>query len=115
MNTLNPRQIWLAVEPVDMRAGIDGLATRVQQSMGRSPCDGAAYIFRNRRSSRLKVLVWDSTGVWCCQRRLHQGSFIWPSCAGTSAFEISQEQWDWLIAGVDWQRLSPQKTPDRTF
>lgn len=115
MNTQISRQIWLAIEPVDMRCGIDGLATRVQQSLGRSPCDGAAYVFRNRRCSRLKVLVWDSTGVWCCQRRLHQGSFVWPSHAEESAFELSPAQWDWLIAGVDWQRLSPQKTPDWAF
>lgn len=119
MNMLHPQQIWLALEPVDMRIGIDGLATRVQQSLDRSPCDGAAYVFRNRRSSRIKVLIWDSTGVWCCQRRLHQGSFVWPSLVdpgvGTSVFELSLAQWNWLITGIDWQRLSPQNTPKWTF
>ena len=119
MNVLVPQQVWLAIEPIDMRIGIDGLATRVQQSLARSPCDGAAYVFRNRRSSRIKVLVWDSTGVWCCQRRLHQGSFVWPSHVDASVnagtHELSMTQWNWLITGIDWQRLSPQHTPQWSF
>lgn len=100
-----PTQIWCAVDAVDMRMGIDGLSLRVQQALGKSPCDGSAYAFRNRRANRLKLLVWDSTGVWLCQRRLHQGSFVWPQ-AGDTVCTLSTTQWDWLIAGVDWQRLS---------
>jgi len=69
-------QVWVVVEPVDMRLGIDGLSQRIQATLGRSPCDGSAYAFRNRRGTRLKRLVWDGTGVWLCQRRLHEGSFI---------------------------------------
>ena len=70
-----PNQVWLVVEPIDMRAGIDGLSQRIQNTLGRSPCDGSAYAFRNRRRNRLKLLVWDGTGVWLCHRRLHQGHF----------------------------------------
>lgn len=106
--------IWLAVEPVDMRIGIEGLCGKIVQSLGKSPSDGSAYVFRNRRSTRIKVLMWDHTGVWLCQRRLHQGSFVWPTNAAV-VFELNQEQWNWLITGVDWQRLSPQKQPDWRF
>ena len=74
---LQPEQVWLAIEPVDMRLGIDGLSLLVQEALGKAPCDGSAYAFRNKRSNRLKLLLWDGTGVW-------------------------------LIAGVDWQRLSAQ-------
>ena len=88
-----------------MRMGIDGLSLRVQQALGKSPCDGSAYAFRNRRANRLKLLVWDGTGVWLCQRRLHQGSFVWPQ-AGDAVCTQSATQWNLLIAGVDWQRLS---------
>ena len=101
----SPTQIWCAIEAVDMRMGIDGLSLRVQQALGKSPCDGSAYAFRNRRANRLKLLVWDGTGVWLCQRRLHQGSFVWPQ-AGDAVCTLSATQWNWLIAGVDWQRLS---------
>ena len=53
---------WLVVEAVDMRGGIDGLSQRIQNLLGRSPCDGTAYGFRNRRGTRLKLIVWDGTG-----------------------------------------------------
>ena len=114
MSAIIPTKIWLAIEPVDMRIGIDGLATRVQQALDKSPCDGAAYVFRNRRCTRLKVLAWDDTGVWLCQRRLHRGSFVWPS-VDTRTVELSPAQWNWLITGVDWQRLSPKQAQDWRF
>ena len=97
-------QVWLVVEPIDMRAGIDGLSQKIQATLGRSPCDGSAYAFRNRRQNRLKLLIWDGTGVWLCQRRLHRGHFIWPS-ADTPVCTLNAAQWNWLITGVDWQRL----------
>ena len=100
-----PNQVWLVVEPIDMRAGIDGLSQRIQNTLGRSPCDGSAYAFRNRRLTRLKLLVWDGTGVWLCQRRLHRGHFTWPTSNATT-FSLTPAQWGWLTAGVDWQRLS---------
>jgi transposase len=75
---IRPDQVWLAIEPVDMRTGIDGLSLKIQQVLGRSPCDGTAYAFRNRNGNRIKLLVWDGTGVWLCVRRLHHGRFTWP-------------------------------------
>ena len=101
----SPPQIWLAVMPIDMRRGIDGLSSIVQQALGQPPCAGSAFVFRNRAGNRLKLLLWDGNGVWLCQRRLHLGSFVWPKATEPS-FSISQEQWQWLVAGVDWQRLS---------
>lgn len=100
-----PSQIWIAVTPVDMRRGLDGLSSIVQQSLGRAPCAGSAFIFRNRAGNRLRLLLWDGNGVWCCQRRLHQGRFVWPK-VNDAVFALSQAQWQGLVAGVDWQRLS---------
>ena len=99
-----PAQVWLVVEPVDMRLGIDGLSARIQQSLGRSPCDGAAYAFRNKRGTRIKLLQWDGTGVWLSQRRLHQGGFVWPKVTD-ELFSVTPEQWQWLVGGIDWQRM----------
>ncbi len=100
-----PAQIWIAVTPVDMRRGLDGFSGIVQQTLGHSPSAGPAFIFRNRAGNRLRLLLWDGNGVWLCQRRLHQGAFVWPKVDDV-VFAISQAQWQWLIAGVDWQRLS---------
>jgi len=101
----NIGQIWLVVEPADMRRGIDGLSMIVQQALEHSPCAGSVFVFCNRAGNRIKVLLWDGTGVWLCQRRLHKGRFVWPK-SGDCCFTLTQSQWEWLIAGVDWQRLS---------
>ena len=107
---IRAEQIWLAVEAVDMRQGIDGLSLRIQQALGRSPCDGSAYAFRNRAGNRIKLLVWDGTGVWLCVRRLHQGRFTWPQ-SNDATCVLSQSEWRWLTSGVDWRRLQP-KAPE---
>jgi len=100
-----PGQILLSVAPVDLLRGIDDLSALVQQALGQQPCAGSAFVFHNASGNRIKVLLWDGNGVWLCQRRLHQGHFIWPK-PGESRFSITQSEWEWLIAGVDWRRLS---------
>ena len=97
-------RVWLAVEAVDMRQGIDGLSLRIQQALGHSPCDGSAYAFRNRAGNRIKLLVWDGTGVWLCVRRLHRGGFTWQQ-SDDAVCVLSEAEWRWLTTGVDWRRL----------
>lgn len=104
---IQPEQVYLLVDPVDMRWGMQRLSLLVQQTLGRSPCDGTAYGFTNRSRSRLKLLLWDGNGVWLCQRRLHQGHFHWPA-AGDLSYHMPAEQWHWLVAGVAWRRLCAQ-------
>jgi transposase len=79
----------------------------VQQSLGHNLCAGLAFVFRNASGNRVKVLLWDGNGVWLCQRRLHQGHFIWPqSKSSEPCFSLTEGQWEWLVAGLDWRRLS---------
>lgn len=64
-----------------------------------------AYVFRNRWGTRLKIVRAEVHGVWLCERRLHKGSFVWPR-ATARTFDLNLAQFEWLIAGVDWQLLS---------
>ena len=96
---------WLLSAPVDFRCGADRLLVHVRETLGRDPLDGSAYVFCNRRSSRMKVLVVDTQGVWLATRRLHQGRFVWPS-ANETLWSLTHRQFTWLCAGVDWRRLS---------
>lgn len=114
--------LYIVVESVDMRRGIEALSAYVERHLQQSVCAGALYLFSNARRNRIKLLVWDATGVWLAQRRLHQGRFVWPQCTPGSEgkqdshnnksnrtpqpYCISTEQWQWLITGVDWMRLS---------
>ena len=96
---------WLVHGAVDFRCGADRLLVHVREVLQRDPLDGSAFVFSNRRGTRLKVLVVDAQGVWLAQRRLHRGRFVLPSTQ-ESLSSLSRAQFEWLCAGVDWQRLS---------
>ena len=70
--------IWLALGASDLRGGIDSLLAQVLRGFGQGVQPHHAYIFANRRATRLKVLVLGGVGLWLCLRRLQAGSFAWP-------------------------------------
>lgn len=102
--------MWLAVEPVDMRAGADRLLARVVQVFGAAQMHHG-YLFANARANRIKLLVHDGFGVWCAARRLNAGSFEWPrsGAAGAVPMTLSKDQFDALILGLPWQRLEQMR------
>jgi transposase len=93
---------WLAVDPVDMRAGPNTLLARVVEVFGAARSHHG-YLFANARGTRLKLLVHDGFGLWCAARRLNQGRFVWPSGGATAA--LTRSQFDALVLGLPWQRL----------
>lgn len=102
---LRPTGWYVAVAPIDLRCGMDRLLVKVQVELGRDARDGGAYVFRNRSATRVKLLCVDAQGVWLCVRRLHEGRFVWPS-ANDAVCALTAQQFAWLRAGVDWERLS---------
>ena len=95
--------VWLAVEPLDMRADTEAALTRVVNVFGASR-PHHAYLFANRRANRMKVLVHNGIGVWLAARRLNSGKFVWPKDAG-STLAMTRVQLDALVLGLPWQRL----------
>ena len=95
--------VWLAVEPLDMRAGTESALARVVRVFGAAH-PHHAYLFANRRANRMKVLVHDGIGVWLAARRLHQGKFVWPKDAGAT-LDLSRAQLDALVLGLPWQHM----------
>ena len=69
-------RILVPVAAVDFRKGIDGLARLCRQELQADPFSGALFVFRNRRATALKILVYDGQGYWLCQKRLSKGRFI---------------------------------------
>lgn len=94
--------VWLATEPLDMRAGSDKALARVVSVLG-SAAPHHAYCFANRRANRMKVVVHDGIGVWLAARRLHVGRFVWPAAGGT--LTLSAAQLEALVLGLPWQRI----------
>ena len=96
--------VWLSTEPMDMRAGTDTALARVVQVFGAGR-PYHAYLFANRRSTRLKVLVHDGIGIWLAARRLHEGRFVWPGGGLGAQQSLTREQLDALVLGLPWQRI----------
>ena len=109
-------RILLAVAPVDFRRGIDGLAQVCRAALQVDPLSGVVVVFRNRRGTALKVLVYDGQGFWLCQKRLSTGRFQWWPDAAGGATALEAHQLQLLLWNGDpdrartqpaWRRVSP--------
>jgi len=95
-------RVLVAVEPVDFRKGIDGLVRLCREELRSDPFSGSVFLFRSRRATAIKLLVYDGRGFWLCQKRLSQGRFrYWPQSVGDSSRELEAHELGVLIAGGD--------------
>ena len=62
-------RIFVAVQPVDFRNGIDGLVRLCKEVLDQDPFHGGLFVFRNRSATSVKALVYDGQGFWLCQMR----------------------------------------------
>ena len=109
-------KILVAIAPVDFRRGIDGLARLCQETLQQDPFAGAVFVFRNRKGTALKVLMYDGQGFWLCHKRLSRGHFSWwPSATAGSAQRLAAHQLSVLLsagnptqtgAAPDWRPLA---------
>jgi len=82
-------RILVAVQPADFRKGIDGLAGLCRNVLREDPFSGCVFVFRNRRATAIKILVYDGQGFWLCQKRLSKGRFQWwPESAASAVREL---------------------------
>jgi transposase len=95
-------RILVAVEPVDFRRGIDGLAAVCRQALQADPLDGTLFVFCSRSRRSLKCLVYDSQGFWLCQKRLSQGHYsAWPKGGGLNRESLTAPQLHTLLWNGD--------------
>ena len=90
-------RILLAVDPVDFRKGIDGLAA-ICTMLDLDPFSGYLFVFRSRSGTSLRILTYDSQGFWLCQKRQSKGRFRWWPKGGTitrcAAHELQALLWN---------------------
>lgn len=107
---IQPEKIWLAIDPVDMRAGPDTLLAHVVKVFGEAQAHHA-YLFTNKRRNRMKVLTHDGYGIWLLARRLHEGRFHWLKADPLrSRVVLSEAQWQSLIVGLPWHQVNSHQT-----
>jgi transposase len=95
-------RILLAVEPVDFRKGIDGLAALCRQVLLSDPMCGTLFVFCSRRRHAIKCLIYDGQGFWICQKRLSQGRFAgWPQDGGGGSLRLEAHQLQLLLWNGD--------------
>jgi transposase len=96
-------RVWIAGGVTDMRCGMNSLALKIQQGLGRDPHSGEIFCFRGRKADMVKLLWFDGIGVSLYAKRLEAGKFVWPSSATGEAVAISAAQLGYLLDGIDWR------------
>jgi transposase len=95
-------RVLVAVEAADFRRGIDGLAQQCRASLAADPFSGAVFVFRNRRRTAIKVLVYDGQGYWLCHKRLSKGRFRWwPTARGEASAALQAHELQVLLSAGD--------------
>lgn len=95
-------RVLVAIAPADFRKGIDGLAKECRVVLKSDPFSGAVFVFRNRRKTAVKLLVYDGQGFWLCQKRLSTGKFKhWPSSQGEVSTKLQTYELSVLLSGGD--------------
>ena len=102
MLSLSPAiQVFMAIEPVDLRKGFDGLSAAVQNVFDRNVLDGHLFLFLNRRRDRIKLLWWDRDGLALFYKRLERGTYEVPRHApGNKQLRLDATQLSLLLNGV---------------
>lgn len=105
-------QVFVALEPVDLRCGFDRLAGLARERIGYDPRSGALFVFVGRRGCASKVLFFDGTGMCILHKRLDRGVFKVPSRVEGDAghMEIDEAAFEALLDGLP---ISPSQGTTR--
>lgn len=97
-------RVLLATRPVDFRKGAHGLAALTVAMLGEDPFSGVVVVFRSKRADRVKILIWDASGLVLIWKQLQQGGFRWPPVVD-GAMRLSAVEFAALFDGLDWTRV----------
>ena len=113
-------RIFIAAEAVDLRRGFDGLSAATRSIILQDPMSGHVFAFLNRRRNRIKLLIWDRTGLVLVYKRLEQGTFRIPTEPSPGARHVELDSGDLglMLEGIDlrgarrqrrWRRLPHER------
>jgi transposase len=108
-------QIFIALEPVDMRLGFERLGGLVRERIGYEPRSGALFLFVGRRRETLKILFFDGSGLCVFSKKLDRGSFVLPEAVGDGVthVEVDDAALEVLLDGVEIAKATTPKKPPR--
>lgn len=94
----------VATRPVDFRKGSHGLAALAAEVLGEDPFSGVVLVFRSKRADRIKILMWDGSGLVLVWKQMSQSSFRWPPVMD-GVMRLSAVEFAALFDGLDWTRV----------
>lgn len=94
-------KIYLIKNATDLRKGINGYSTIVQNEFKLDPFEDALFLFCNRTKDKMKILYWDGTGFWLLYKRLDEGKFKWLKSSKDECITITHQQFRWLLEGLN--------------
>ena len=97
-------RILLATRPVDFRKGAHSLAALAAEVLSADPFSGALLVFRSRRADRIKILIWDGSGLVLIWKQLEGGTFRWPPVVD-GVLRLTPVEFAALFDGIDWRRV----------
>jgi transposase len=97
-------RILLATRPVDFRKGAHSLAALAAEVLDADPFSGAVLVFRSRRADRVKILVWDGSGLVLIWKQLEGNGFRWPPVVD-GVLRLTAVEFAALFDGIDWRRV----------
>ena len=110
MLTFAGHRIFLVAGPTDMRKSFNGLSGIARERLSATPASRDLFLFCNRNRNRLKVLVYDESGVWVLAKRLDRGTFAWPALSdGRETVEYREEELALLLGGLDATKLNARR------
>ena len=101
-------RILLATRPIDFRKGAHGLAALAQEVLAEDPFSGTVIVYRSKRADRVKILVWDTSGLVLIWKQLQQGRFAGRR-SWTASMKLSSVEFAALFDGLDWTRVQTTK------
>ena len=98
-------RVLVASRPIDFRRGVHGLVAMVAQALAADPYCGDVFVFRSKRKDRLKLVVWDGSGMILATKWLEEGAFTFPPVQD-GAVVLTSTQLSVLVAGLDWTQVT---------
>jgi len=93
-------RIFVATAPVDLRGSFNRLSSLVEQVLKQDPISGHWFVFTNKRRNRVKILVWDGSGLWVLAKRIEAGRLSWPRNEDVTA-NLRAEELSALLNGLE--------------
>jgi transposase len=101
-------RVLVATRPIDFRTGAHSLAALAAEVLREDPFSGVVIVFRAKRADRLKILVWDTSGLVLVWKQLQQSTFRWPPVMD-GVMRLSAVEFAALFDGLDWSRIQSTK------